>query len=469
MITELLNKDDIQKVALVSYLEKQPHFFASLKQINQELKLSVYLLKKLIEALEVELENFGMEVEVSITIEKQNVFLFQSDRCSSDILLELFLRKSMKFELLKLIFFGQLDSINEFVEKNYISRTSVYRMLKEIKHFLKGYEINLTRNNELVGDEMSIRQLFATLFHLAYKGSFDLYMKSFQSEMYQLFNYMRIKKENSRVSLSKHYVLVTLTRISQSKHSRLNKKYYPLSNPANLLGEKMLLWVRQQGIEEKWSIFELNGLMGNCLLNETNFVQMKDQHIDRYNRQLSEMLGCIGIESAGVESELSRVFLEYGYVRKYADFENRVVDMGYFYERYPKLFRVCLDYVRLLMKENKEFQYNNKTFFFELLLILINNLSVEIMSPTINIYVDFTQGDHYNYLIQQNICSFHYFNIQFHEKVLPQTDLILTDYQMEQAVMKKTVLWLSPPRASDWGKLGEYIFRISKEKAQKIN
>ena len=47
---------------------------------------------------------------------------------------------------------------------------------------------------------------------------------------------------------------------------------------------------------------------------------------------------------------------------------------------------------------------------------------------TINLYVNFTQGEKYTQFIKEQIKIFESFSIHFHSAIRPDTDLVVSDY-----------------------------------------
>lgn len=80
--------------------------------------------------------------------------------------------------------------------------------------------------------------------------------------------------------------------------------------------------------------------------------------------------------------------------------------------------------------------------------------------------MNFTQGEKYTQFIKEQIKIFESFSIHFHSAIRPDTDLVVSDYLPKTLSSVKCLIWLAPPRASDWQNFGNEIVRINKELQQ---
>ena len=94
-----------------------------------------------------------------------------------------------------------------------MSRTVVYKIVDHIRKELGQYGIKLSKNLQLSGNEMAIRQYFTMLYYRIYKDSEELYNQTDLRAVNQLLAQLKGSYENiTNFHLFKHYVLVALER-----------------------------------------------------------------------------------------------------------------------------------------------------------------------------------------------------------------------------------------------------------------
>ncbi len=64
---------------------------------------------------------------------------------------------------------------------------------------------------------------------------------------------------------------------------------------------------------------------------------------------------------------------------------------------------------------------------------------------TINLYVNFTQGEKYTQFIKEQIKIFESFSIHFHSAIRPDTDLVVSDYLTKNVIFSKMFNLASAP------------------------
>ncbi|NSR77887.1 helix-turn-helix domain-containing protein, partial [Enterococcus faecalis] len=171
----LLDDRENLKLAIIRKLEQQYSFSERKDRLCKQLAISPYLLERNITEINADLQRFGLINEMEISEKNNEILLSQSLRISSSIIEEYYLKDSLEFNLLKTIFFHQFTSIKKYGEKHGMSRTVVYKIVDHIRKELGQYGIKLSKNLQLSGNEMAIRQYFTMLYYRIYKDSEELY------------------------------------------------------------------------------------------------------------------------------------------------------------------------------------------------------------------------------------------------------------------------------------------------------
>lgn len=419
----LLDDRENLKLAIIRKLEQQYSFSERKDRLCKQLAISPYLLERNITEINADLQRFGLINEMEISEKNNEILLSQSLRISSSIIEEYYLKDSLEFNLLKTIFFHQFTSIKKYGEKHGMSRTVVYKIVDHIRKELGQYGIKLSKNLQLSGNEMAIRQYFTMLYYRIYKDSEELYNQTDLRAVNQLLAQLKGSYENiTNFHLFKHYVLVALERTQRKANYFLSQEENPFA------------------FDEESSIYQEI----QSWINEV----MKATHAEK-NAEIQEIVPII---------------YQHRFITPFIDITLRIMDLEFFQERYPIVFNSCRQFLFAL--DCSAFEFSKLSLFFDLLLVLSRLYDQRNEKSTINLYVNFTQGEKYTQFIKEQIKIFESFSIHFHSAIRPDTDLVVSDYLPKTLFSVKCLIWLAPPRASDWQNFGNEIVRINKELQQ---
>lgn len=480
MLDKLISERSQTKLILFRYLENYLGTTVKLVKLEKDLGYTNYLIKSLIEELNEDALTLPMDNGFHIAIDKDQIEFQQQYYVSSNILEEEYLSQSQEFLLLKNIFFNKFGSKKSYSEKNYLSRTSVHRLFDRVNKQLKEYELSLDGKGNIQGDEMLIRQFFSALFYKVYKDSFSIYLFASQADVVLLeTDLKKCISDYSSSSRFKHYVFVMLVRVQGNRKYLPNKSYYPIDIKNEQLIKTCADWLSKAGLKVDGIETEIEtvGLIGNIRDIDFNAqgIVRDFKRCKKYGDALyRELQLAINMPLSGdlVENEkLYNAIFDYLYVDKFKDIFLRDIDLTYFKENFPEYFYGCLNFIKHNINDEQVISHNKISFFFDLLLSIVNIMPYKTIGSEINIFVNFIHGDAYNDFIKQNIATFSNFNFHFHSHLRPDTDLILSDHIVNQELLDRTIIWLSPPRAKDWEIFGDHVVTIlhSKYDAQKKN
>ena len=151
------------KLSIIRKLEQQYSFSERKDVLCEELNISQYLLERSVTEINEDLKQFELIDDMELVEQSSEIILFQDAQVSSSVVEEKYLKDSLEFTLLQTIFFNQFTSIKKYGEKHGMSRTVVYKIVDRIRKELAQYEIKLSKNFQLVGNEWKIRQYFNML------------------------------------------------------------------------------------------------------------------------------------------------------------------------------------------------------------------------------------------------------------------------------------------------------------------
>lgn len=454
------------KLAIIRKLEQHYLFSERKDTLCEQLAISQYLLERSILEINEDLKRFDLNDDMELIEQNNEVILFQEAQISSSIIEENYLKDSMELTLLQTIFFNQFASIKKYGEEHSMSRTVVYKIVDRIRQELAQYDIKLSKNFQLVGDEMKIRQYFTMLYYRIYKDSDELYNQSDILAVNEIITAIKpYCEEVNTFYLFKHYLFVMLERVKKKRKCFLSGNFYSAEfDKENGVYHTIDQWIKRTitGTNREIAV-EVRGIQSQLSVYQSELGHFEDEWIEACTQQLKKqilMYPQLMMKSQRLESELDRLIYQHYYTTPLIDLTLRVMDLEFFHERYPIIFEICHTFIYQLKKD--EFKFSKKSLFFNLLLVLSEQYDQESEKSTINIYVNFTQGEKYNRFIQKQIQIFDSFSINFQPIIRPDTDLIVSDYLPQTTFSARTLIWLAPPRASDWRNFGNEIVQINR-------
>lgn len=455
------------KLAIIRKLEQHYSFSERKDTLCEQLTISQYLLERSILEINEDLKRFDLNDEMELIEQSNEIILFQEAQISSSVVEENYLKDSLEFTLLQTIFFNRFKSIKKYGEEHNMSRTVVYKIIDRIRQELAQYSIKLSKTFQLVGDEMKIRQYFTMLYYRIYKDSDELYNQSDILSVNEIFSAIKpYCEEINTFYLFKHYLFVMLERVKKKRKYFLSSTVYSASfDTENRVYQTINHWIRQiiTGTNREIEV-EIMGIVSQFSVYQSELCNFENQLVDTYTLQLKQqilMYPQLTMKSQELENKVSRTIYQHQYITPLIDLTLRVMDLDFFQERYPIIFEVCHIFIYQLKKD--EFKFSKKSLFFNLLLVLSEQYDEESEKSTINIHVNFTQGEKYNRFIKKQIQIFDSFSINFQSVIRPDTDLIVSDYLPKNTFSARTLIWLAPPRASDWRNFGNEIVQINKK------
>lgn len=88
--------------------------------------------------------------------------------------------------------FEQLSSLYEFATNHYLSHNPVYKEFKQFKLILKEYDIEVTKEFQLVGEESEIREFIFLFFMKEYYLNHSLSQKVSWTKKRRLIDSMKV-------------------------------------------------------------------------------------------------------------------------------------------------------------------------------------------------------------------------------------------------------------------------------------
>jgi hypothetical protein len=186
MFLTFLNKSDNRKLVLLQYLENAISLSETKEMLIDNLSMSGFLLNKTIQELNADFYEFGLDDEFDIVTDGTIIKLNASGLANSDTVLTHYLDQSLKFSMLKECFFEQLSSLYEFATNHFLSHTPVYKEFKRFRQILDDYDIRVTKEFRLEGEESEIREFVLLFFMKEYYLNQSIFPKEIEDKKRRL-------------------------------------------------------------------------------------------------------------------------------------------------------------------------------------------------------------------------------------------------------------------------------------------
>ncbi|MDU5335446.1 helix-turn-helix domain-containing protein [Enterococcus sp.] len=479
-LEKFLDKDAKRKFEFLRLLEESGDLTELNTVIQDRLKLSSFLFSKTIEELTTDVSNYGLEKFFSIKNDSVQTTLLEVGQATSDLLLELYLRDSLSFKIFLALFEENFQSTHSFALDQYTSYTSVYNRMQQLKQFFKEASIAMNKKYQLTGDEANVRYVLTRVFSFVLSSDDSLYSDEIKQQIEVVLTELTTAgmqfPRNLRTKL-RHFLAISLVRQEQGHLlTEFNENKQKVLKQLKTIYSEDFAQIEQLGLEkhlaeELFSYLYTNGVLAPTAIAD----QFLGKRISRLNEHfLTRIAQNFEMDSAELKRvlwpELSRLHFELVYFPLNAFYSFERFDVSFFEESYVEYFNFCREYLRdeAFVKEEGLFDYR-PYIFYRYLMILVGNLDLEQVMPKLTICIDFSFGQEYNAFIKKNLSFFVNLNVATQYIYDDQADLVITNLNSEYAPLEvEKVIWLDPPRPTDWANLGNLLLKIRAEKHERL-
>lgn len=478
----LLEKEDRQKLQLLRLLDRQPNQKVRIKEIQEMLGYSYYLVKNTILEIEKDILELDLSNYFAIEITETYVNLYEKMNANTTLFLHHYLRGSIQVKILTELFFKEHFSISQFAEEHFSSYAFVYKRFLQLKQNLKDEGIKIDRRNRIVGEEHTIWLFFGHLFQTIYSIEEICPPEQFRL-IEQTVNRIQpfLAKTLTETVKANFYqlLLVFLTRYNQGRNLRFAKKERQLLERLKPANQALFDGIKQEitrafdlpdeTIEEE-GLFLLNLLYTESLTEPigqlfpeaetlviTNFITEFEQV---FQMKLAEA------EERNLRSALELLVWDVFCFPARSRFFVDTIEITYFKNSYPEYFDFC----QRVMSQTKlvDNKVQGRFLFYYGLLTLIRFIPITRVSEAIEVCIDFSIGESYNDLIKRDLLYFSSLNIEVVTIQSEKTRLILTDaINLANNYPSKKIVWLTPPRPEDWEQVVDELIGMRQENSAK--
>ncbi|WP_303754246.1 helix-turn-helix domain-containing protein [Enterococcus sp. S86.2] len=468
LLANFLAKEEWRKYQLLKKVERSPYFALTKKELMEELGISNYVLKSLIDQLILDLEHYQLAPEINLFVEEPFLQLEITGSASSETLLEKYVAESTSFQILAGAALGQFKSLNDLSEKKLISYPIAHSNYKNLNTYLKNFDITIDKKFRLTGkSEKNVRLFLTELFARIFKNDQDIYPVADQNMIQTKLEVLDLIKMTMHQKMKlMHYLHVTNLRIQQKKYVEWQDLSFLL--PENLEKEMQTAFfyrVPSQYREAEAAAFYCYYGARSKEIGLT-FALAESPQINQWSQnllaQLIQTFPKLIKETESLAGFLTRSrYLHFQLLETSTAFESiqPEINIIYFQQNFPRVLAFCRRYISNLKQTAPDLYRKKKQLLLQYLFLILDSFPKKLILETINVYVDFSYGNLYNQFIVKNLDFFK----QIGANVVPtikDADILLTDSrELGQDYQKDCVVWLAPPRPLDWANLAQKVIQ----------
>lgn len=473
---DFLNDEDRDKLKLLMTLQSYNEQFLTQKKLIELTGLSKFLLEKYIAELNVEYP------ELNISEEVYDELIFQP--IANDVIQKSqydYAQRSLKIRFFIEVLIEE-KTIKKFQEEQHIAKTTLYQIRNKVLSLLKKERVIIQKNN-LIGPEMKVRSIIFDLVSYFYFGEeypfssesnkdmqkllqqlitqFNLDLTFFQKKKLALFIHIvqiRIKQ--------RHILKDSICSISdpmQQTYGRqltmLEQNLHPLTEPNSEITKERNYLLAFLFVSEMFDpdllfnqdIFSQTELATHTLLDHltTHFTVIESQKKQLYDALLKKLL------SLSIFKQNYTTFID-------------TAAYSYFAEVYSSLHKLILRFIRknrfILSLELAN--DDQAKLYYDIMFTVLSFLEPAQLENPIHIYIDFSHGTAYTEYICQSLQRFRDLNIAIQRRFNNKTDIILSDYRIQEALCQQ-IIWKQPPTSSDWARFADIVIELREKENEK--
>lgn len=230
---------------------------ATKNELVNEFRISSPTLNEYLSFLQSFLEENGIDHQVKVDTENENITLVKEPDFQLKKVVVLFLDKSIKFQMVNQLFLKSELSCDYFQLTYAISSATYYRKIIELNDLLKEFRLQVKRG-KLVGEEKQIRFFFFNFFWFLFEDKAELEKETAN----QYLGFIEILKESLSISFDPTEILQIKLWMKIS-FRRMTTEYNPIISPNYDYPDRplfeeinMALYTYMKKIDRPYTIYE---------------------------------------------------------------------------------------------------------------------------------------------------------------------------------------------------------------------
>lgn len=168
----IIDKLDRRKIEILRIIFDCEYHTCSFVDLKNRLGVNNQTILKSVEALKADIEDFSYSKLVNLEYSSSSLLfkLTFSDNFNFQMLLNAYIRKSIKFKLLEGLFNHSFRTLQELADFLNIPYIQVRRIIQELNQLFEGTDLSIytKKNVHIKGNEIDLRFFYTTLFLVAY-------------------------------------------------------------------------------------------------------------------------------------------------------------------------------------------------------------------------------------------------------------------------------------------------------------
>lgn len=387
--------------------------------------------------------------------------------------------ESLGYKMLLRLFHDELD-ITAFAEENFVSQSKVYDIRKLVSAVLEPYQLQI-RKDHLLGSESKIRNLMMEVYsEVASEQGFD----QEATVGYNVKEVRNLLVSNYTLSLSP----------SQQRKLTLFLFIQAIRVEKELFVERRVTMVKQENdvalhfllikhfifpeeefeneLEYLWSFLYAHGFLldrsfeGNHL--EQDWERLSGRFLESFQQNVM-IPAKLQDNISDINRECDRIHFRIQLFRVATNTFISDEQFAFFEEFYLTYHQFVLDFIqeepmlKLLLPTRAE----QVKLYYDYMFLLIKDVPISEIDPTIYICVDFSHGRFYTEYIAEAVRKFKDINITIEYKITSHTDIYISDYEHPK-LTKEQIIWKNPPDSLDWAYFGDLVVAVRRKKNEQM-
>lgn len=422
--------------------------------LTNTLEISSFKLSQYIEELVEELKKIPGNNKL-----ERDTHVFQGINFSVryyQVLRRYYFEQSLEVSVLLQVGVLQNYTLLEFAHLKFISKGTVYSIVKRLNEYLENWYISL-KNNRLKGSETAIRFFLFQLFYYFYGSARLPMIKNKKLELGNIITGIQllysINFTVNQLAQLETFLTIQFIRIQKNNLIEPNDFFNSEENFFSNL-EKWYL-AKNKKIFKKDIENESNYLFSFMLLN--HFI--KNENIEIEFTEVFELFKSISTKKmpelipllrGNVEYALKLICFKWKYFSfSFASFVSKD-QIAYFQQSFPKIHDVVYTFAESMANSKRKLNdFAMAHLYYDFIFCLLQFEEVLALEKSVHICIDFSGGVTYNNFIKINISSFSYLNLVIDNKITAKTDIYISDF-FNSKVTCEQIIWKNPPLDYDW-------------------
>jgi hypothetical protein len=468
----LLDEKDRTVLEALSFLERNHNKSNDIVVISKAVNSTPRQLVALLKGVNADLREIFPTDNIYVAEVKKSVWeVHNFSKLTLEQISLAFLRRSSMFMVFEyLVFYTDILSPHQYVQKRHVSRAVFYRRLKQAERLVRHFLVEDIA--EKPGSEFQNRLLLFQLYYSAFKGYgeplpeldplinavIDVCEPFFShalrtSQRAKLSIFLRIwimpqrnKKINSLESIQVDENNQQYPKLFAGLKQALSRNFQLSDSEMNYLYGFLLAkqYVEPTSDAEITNNFPLAAAVSDDLINLIRDFQIMDHFDPSVERRLRH-------DFTEVNLQLTSFYIEpMTFIRESSS--------KFFGKTYPS-FDITI--VRFMMQMDRRYNISLSpedwvNVYYGYMFALINNVSKEEIKERVYVAIDFSQGDLYTQYVINSLDAFHHANIIVGSTVTKDTDIYVSDVYSSNVHLPQ-LIWEDPPTPEDWDDLGTLI------------